>query len=242
MAIAKSPISSLMPQGATIFRFIGYTLLILAAMDLIVIIDPPLLPFVLGQEPLARRAWELNVIGQIVERVPVPLIAYGFIFMGNPSRWSLAEKIILKGLSWFSLLLAAAFLFMTPLTIFSSLALNRDANQRVNEFAQQRQEQIEQVEEQLAQATPETLEQLAARTQGVNSPQELREQLSERIQQLRQQDNQRVTQVERQGRERLKSALKWAIGALFSAAMYVFIFVKTDWVRQAKLFDNADEA
>ena len=63
-------------QGFSIYRlrWIGYGLLILSVLDTIAV----LLPANFG-----NRLWELQTIGAIVERVPVPLLAMALIFFGE---------------------------------------------------------------------------------------------------------------------------------------------------------------
>ncbi len=89
-------------QGFSIYRlrWIGYGLLILSLLDTIAVLIPA---------NFGNRLWELQTIGAVVERVPVPLLAMALIFFGEGYDRRGLEDIFLKVLSWVCLLLGPGF-------------------------------------------------------------------------------------------------------------------------------------
>src|SRR6476469_8023934 len=79
-------------QGFSIYRlrWIGYGLLILSVLDAIAVLIPA---------NFGNRLWELQTIGAVVERVPVPLLAMALIFFGEGYDRRGLEDVFLKGVS-----------------------------------------------------------------------------------------------------------------------------------------------
>lgn len=86
-------------------RLIGYGLLLLWLIDSLHILIPP---------QLMNPVWELQTIGTFIERVPVPLLGFIFVFWGEYSDRKLLEEFLLKILSWFALILAVIFYVSYP--------------------------------------------------------------------------------------------------------------------------------
>jgi predicted house-cleaning noncanonical NTP pyrophosphatase (MazG superfamily) len=103
----------------TVFRPVGYCLLVLAIIDIIDILFPL---------QLLNFNWELFVIPQLVERVAVPLIAIALIFYGETRVTSRIEVIVLKVLRWFSLLLGVFFILLLPLILVDTPRLQAQIN------------------------------------------------------------------------------------------------------------------
>lgn len=218
--------------SVSILRWIGYGLLIFALIDAIVILYPP---------SFMNPAWELQTIGALVERAPVPLIGFGLIFLGDPSRWRLPERILLIGLSWLSLIIAAAFLFMVPLGIVDTIRLNRQANEQVTTQVEQRLTQLDQIQQAINRASPQNLEQLATRFEGleesvnIEDPQAIRGEISSRVDRAKVQLRRQAETSQSQRRSSLlKNSVKWNLGALITCALFGLIFKYTSWVRSFK--------
>jgi hypothetical protein len=218
-------------QGFSIYRlrWIGYGLLILSLLDAIVVLIPA---------NFGNRLWELQTIGAIVERVPVPLLAMALIFFGEGYDRRGLENLFLKLLSWVCLLLGLLFLLMLPLGIFGTIYVNNQNNQQIDTQAKQQFAQLQQVEERLTKGSPEDLRNLAGELNrlgvpaNTENPQQMKDQILSRItpakerlqtQKAAVQSNQRLTLF--------KNSFKWLLGALISSVLFFTLWRGTDWAR-----------
>jgi len=218
-------------QGFSIYRlrWIGYGLLILSLLDTIAVLIPA---------NFGNRVWELQTIGAVVERVPVPLLAMTLIFFGEGYDRRSLEDIFLKFLSWICLLLALVFLLMLPLGLFGTIYVNNQNNKQITNQANQQLAQLQQVEERLNKGTPEDLKNLgtelnrlgvAADTQ---NPQELKTQILSRITPAKERLQAQSAVVQSNQRLGLfKNAIKWLLGALISSVLFFMLWRGTDWAR-----------
>jgi hypothetical protein len=218
-------------QGFSIYRlrWIGYGLLILSLLDTIAVFLPA---------NFGNRVWELQTIGAVVERVPVPLLAMALIFFGEGYDRRSLENILLKVLSWVCLLLAVIFLLMMPLGIFGTIYVNNQNDKQITAQANQQLAQLLQVEERLNKGTPEDLKTLAGELSrlGVQpdtqNPQELKSQILSRITPAKERLQAQSATVQSNQRMGLfKNAVKWLLGALISSVLFFTIWRGTDWAR-----------
>lgn len=218
-------------QGFSIYRlrWIGYGLLILSLLDTIAVLIPA---------NFGNRVWELQTIGAVVERVPVPLLAMALIFFGEGYDRRRLEDIFLKVLSWVCLVLALVFLLMLPLGIFGTIFVNNQNDKQITTQANQQLVQLQQVEERLNKGSPEDLKNLAGELTrlGVqadtNNPQELKTQILARITPAKERLQAQSTAVQSNQRlGLLKNAVKWLLGALISSVLFFTIWRGTDWAR-----------
>lgn len=82
-----------------LFRIAGYALLVLSLLDLIEMFVP--LRF-------TDPAWEFQLVNNLVERVPVPLLGLVLVLVGEQSFR------IFKFLSWACLVVGLLFLLVVP--------------------------------------------------------------------------------------------------------------------------------
>jgi len=218
-------------QGFSIYRlrWVGYGLLILSLLDTISVLTPA---------NFGNRLWELQTIGALVERIPVPLLAMALIFFGEDYDRRRLEGIFLKILSWVCLLLALTFILMLPLGIFGTISVNNQNNQQITTQAKQQLAQLQQVEERLKKGTPEDLNNLASELTrlGVQAdtknPQELKNQILSRITPAKERLQTQSAAVQSNQRLALfKNAVKWLLGALISAVLFFMMWRGTDWAR-----------
>jgi hypothetical protein len=221
-------------RSATLLRWIGYGLLIFSLFDTIAIFIPP---------SLLDPAWEFQTIGQLVERVPVPLIGMVLVFYGEKLGRKKWEIPLVKLLSWLTVLFAVIFFLLAPLGILNTVRLNSRSNAQIDTEMKQRTEQITQVKDLLAKAsTPAEMQELISRldTQGrapnITDSQQLddiKKQVSEVI-------NQAETTMQTQAQEAksnrqmnlFKNSVKWNVGALVAGALFIFLFTGTGWARK----------
>ncbi len=220
-------------SAISILRYIGYGLLVFALLDVIFIIYPP---------QFTNPDWELQVIGQIVERVPVPLIGLAFVFLGDASQWKFPERLLSKILSFLSLVIAAFFLFLVPLGIFDTIRILEKNQEQISGQTEQRVEQIEQIKNLVEDANPQQLSQIAQQLPNIgqsidaDNPQQLRQEILSRLEQQQTQLKQQATNTQSEGRSSLlQNAIKWITGAFLAAILSAIIFIQTAWVRKLPL-------
>lgn len=221
-------------RSATLLRWIGYGLLIFSIFDTIAIFIPP---------AFLDPVWEFQTIGQLVERVPVPLIGMVLVFYGEKNGRKKWEIPLVKLLSWLTVLFAVIFFLLAPLGIVNTVRLNSRSNEQIDTEMQQRTEQIAQVKELLAKAsTPAEMQDLISRldTQGrapdiKNSQQldEVRTQVSNLIAEAEKTMQTQAQQAKSNRQISLfKNSVKWNLGALVSGALYLLLFTGTAWARK----------
>ncbi|MGE5657625.1 MAG: HpsJ family protein [Actinomycetota bacterium] len=210
-------------------RWVGYGLLVLSLFDTISVLTPP---------DFLNPVWELQTIGALVERVPVPLLGLALIFFGEEYDRTDWEEIVLKALSWITLLLALFFLLMLPLGIFNTLRVNSQNSQQITAQSQQQLTQLQQVQDRLTKGSPEELKTLASELNrlglpvNTQQPEELKTQILSKIPQAKQQLETQVKTVQSNQRLALfKNAVKWILGALISSILFFILWRGTSWAR-----------
>ncbi|MGB3514356.1 MAG: HpsJ family protein [Microcoleaceae cyanobacterium] len=227
-----SKFSFILLRSNTLWHCIGYGLLLFSLLDTISLFIPP---------QLLNPQWELQTIGSLVERVAVPLIGFALIFYGESSRRLGWEPPVLKLLSWVSLLLAIIFILMIPLGIINTIRLERRLATQISTQLEQGQTQIEQVKEELQKAnTPAEMENLlgrlnAGRAPDINSTEQLNEVKQELSSFVTNAETNITTQAETTKSTRslnlFRNSIKWNLGALISAVLFIIIWRSTKWAR-----------
>lgn len=221
-------------RAAHLFHWVGYGLLLFVGLDLAAIFYPSY---------FTDPAWEFQTLGQLVERVPVPLLGLLLVFFGERKPRARWEFPILKILSWLTLLAGLIFLLAIPLGITDTLRLDRLAQEQVNMSVDQQLGRIQQVEEQVQQAT--TSPQLAALARRYNveeldlpsletvtDTETLRGQFSDALAQRQQVlENNRLRKLMGQRNRLLKQSVKWNIGALIAAILLIGLWKGSRWAR-----------
>lgn len=224
-------------RSITLVRWLGYSLLLLALLDLGAILTPL---------KLMNPQWEFYSIGAIVERIPVPLIGFIMVYWGEQDYRRLRERLILKGLTWLSLILALILLAFIPLCVVNSFRIYNTQIQEINAFQGQNLALIQQLENKLsAAASVDEFQSLLNRSLKTRTPMALdaRQSLPEIKAQIptlldparstikRQvQAAQEKAMSERPGL--LKRAVKWSLGALIGAVMFGRVWQSTRWARK----------
>ncbi|MEO1375111.1 MAG: HpsJ family protein [Cyanobacteria bacterium J06635_10] len=222
-----------MVDSLSIVRWVGYGLLILALFDIIEMFIPA---------RFMNPSWELQTIGALVERVAVPLIGFVLVFFAGLNERGRIEAIILKILSWLTLLLGIIYFIIVPLGIVNTVRIHKQNNQQITVRLNQQKSVIEQVKKIVDGPVNEAqMQQLLARLNGRRSP-EIKS--PEELQQAKQQvstfidrgENQLTKQVEfarsNQQFNLLKKSIKWNLGALVASALFITIWRSTIWARR----------
>lgn len=225
-----------MVRSLILFHWVGYGFLLLTLFDLFEIFVPP---------RFMNPVWEFQMMGAMVERVPVPLIGLVLVFSGEPNLRARWERSILRFLSWIALLFAMWFLLLIPLGIVNTARLDRQSNEEVNTQVRQELARVQQFQYQLAEAgTKEEVENLLLRfDRQVSFPAIANLQPLEKVKQqisssLSASQARIMTKAKEDRTNRrltlFKKSIKWNLGALVSGCLFFFIWQNTRWARLNK--------
>jgi len=198
---------------SSLFRIAGYGLLVLAFLDIIDTFFPP---------NFTDPGWEFGVVGNLVERVPVPLIGVILVFSSETNLG------IFKLLSKICLVVAILYLLLVPLGITSALRIDQKNQQQSVGLNNQRTAQLQQVRDLLSRATTaQDIAQLLARLnpQGpvpqINNPQQAKSQLIANLDQAEKRSKAEIQARLSNTRLNLfEKALKLNLGAIVSAIVF----------------------
>ncbi|MGL6343344.1 MAG: HpsJ-like protein, cyanoexosortase A-associated, partial [Waterburya sp.] len=189
---------------------------------------------------LMNPLWEFQTMGAIVERIPVTLLGIVLVYYGEKSDRAPIETLILKSLSWISLVVAILLLLMIPLNISNSFRIYHQQTATTNAQLVTQKDAIQQLKEQLKTANSKNeigviLEQQAQ--QQINIPdsvntQKLKTDILTNLQ--HNQDNLTTQAQAFKAQKRsvlLKNCLKWNLGGLIAAILFFLIWKTTNWAR-----------
>jgi anti-sigma28 factor (negative regulator of flagellin synthesis) len=225
-------------QALKLLNWVGYGLLIFFLFDIIEIFSAP---------KFMNPAWELETLGKLTDRVAVPLIGFGLVFIGGLDKRSNVEQSWVKFLSWMTLLAGIVFLLWVPLGVFDTIRINRALQTQITtqleQQTEQAQSQVNAVKNELDKvSSPEELKtflnrlNLKEQAQEVDDPQkvapiktQISTMLDNRISNL---DVQAQTALTTQRTTLIKRSLKWNLISLVSGALFLSFWRGTRWVRQ----------
>ena len=215
--------------SSSLLRGLGYCLLVLALFDIIDILVPP---------RFMNPTWEFQVIGSLVERVPVPLLGLGLVFYGAADFQSKRERLPLKFLSWASLLVGVLFLLLIPLLAVDRSRIDDQNNYQIGIQFNQQLSQLQQIENQVRNGTAKDLN--AALTQldqgrplDTKNSQEVKSRLLLKITTARKSLQSQAEAARADGHlALLKKSVKWLLGALVSGVAFIYIWQVTRWARR----------
>jgi hypothetical protein len=212
-----------------LLRWAGYGLLGLSIMDLLESAVP---------WDWMNPAWEMQFMGALVDRSPVPLLGLVLVFVGGTHlrrRW---EAPALAGLSWMALVLGVLLFLMTPLIITNTFRLEQRATAQITSQMGQQLDQAEKARAAVQGANPQELENLVRRmgrpADGKTSQQLRSEMLAEftKAKEMLQRqagearDNQRTTLIKR--------SAKMGAEAVLVGIVLVVVWRSTAWARRGR--------
>lgn len=221
-------------RSINLIRWVGYGFLVLSLFDLVDILYPP---------DIMNPAWELQTMGQLVERLAVPLLAFVLIFFGERNSRDRWEIPFLSFLSWLSLLYGIVLLLLIPLGLFNTLRIDRQANQQLSTQVNQVKTQVQQVRDQLQTVnSPTELEALLSQInprggtpeiESIQQFEEIKDRLSTVVENGEEQVTTRAKEARTNQRQNLlKRSIKWNLGALIGGALFISIWKGTVWARK----------
>lgn len=219
-------------QTFLLVRGIGYCLLILFILDIISVAIP--LKF-------TDSAWELSVYGQIIERVPILLFSFPFIFFGEYSARMKWEQIATKIISWMALVIAIIFFLGIPLGIVNTFRVQTIQQGEVIAKAAQQTGPIQEIAERLNKANTDTEirnvlrainPQQQALVSQITNPEETKKKLLTEITTSISQIQSQSDVVKRSiGTSLWKNSIKWSIVALLSGLFILYVWGQSKWAR-----------
>lgn len=218
-------------SSSSLLRLVGYGLLVLALFDFVHILVPL---------RLMNPMWEIQTIGALVERVPVPLLGLMLVFYGETSSREKWEITFLKFLSWASLLVALLFLLLIPLVVVNTVRIDKQITNQTSTQVSQQLSGLQQLENQVNKGTDKDINILATRlNQGrqvdVKDPQELKSRLLSEITKAKKAIQPQITATLADKRfALLKNSVKWLLGSLVSGVLFIYIWANTSWARRGR--------
>ena len=217
-------------QTHPLAHLLGYILLMFALIDYIHILIPP---------HFTNFFWEFQMIGSLVEHVPIPLMGLVFVFCRNPSYIGKLENHFLWFLSWVSLVVGLVYLLMIPLGVTDTWRIYYASKAQITNQIYQQSQSFEQIKDQLSQATTdEQFKKLAvdlnlqSSSLQVKNTQAFKDQLRNGIAQA-----ERSIQVQahiaqtNETQALIKDSLKWNVGALIAGTSFILIWRLSGWRR-----------
>ncbi len=209
-----------------LFRTVGYGLLLLTLFDVISAFIP--LQF-------SNPGWQFQTAGGFVERSAVPLIGFIFAFYGNQEARTKKELLLLKVLSWISLLAGVFYFGLVVIFFVTPPSLNDRGQAQVSAQFEPKITQVQQLKAQMEKAQPSQIETFMKnnRVTTTKDPQVFKAKVLEEAATAEKnlKDQAEITK----GSQRLvliKSAVKWGLGSLVTGVLFVRIWAGTAWARQ----------
>jgi len=225
-------------------RWIGYALLILSILDAIQLLIPP------GSvpNPLTNPLWQFQTIGNLIERIPVPLLGLALIFYGDDTDRTEIEEILLKILSWATLLVAIISFLVVPLLGVNTMRINSFQQTQISQQEANRSNQLNQFEEQIKSIETAQLTTIAQQIENSDvqellrenrnitvdsaQPEEFRNQLLKEVTEAKKNLPAQTESIRVDRRiSLLKNAIKWIAGALIAGVLFLYIWRGTRWAR-----------
>ena len=182
-------------------------------------------------------AWELQVIGAIIERSPVPLLGFVLFFYGDGLLRSGLTRLVARGLSWLALAAGLGLLLTLPLLVADTSRLIKRAQDQITTQLQEQVSQSSRIEAELKVAPAEALNNVLTRLgrpiEG-QTEMEVRDVLVQELQQTREQSQARARQVfEEQRFALMKRSWKWGGQAILLGLALVYIWRQSGWARES---------
>jgi hypothetical protein len=225
-------------QTVFLIRSLGYCLLFFFLLDFVFLIIPP---------KFTDPAWELNLYGQIIERVPILLFSFPLIFFGEYNYRRRLEKIATKVISWMAIVMAIFFILGLPLTVANTYRLQSFRQDELVFNVGKQTAPAEQFFDRLKKAESDTeirsiLKTLNPQQQisdkDIPDPQVVKKNLLDQIAGSVSESKSQVEMTKRQISIGLwKNSIKWLFAGILSAAFLLYIWRQSKWARMSGGWD-----
>jgi hypothetical protein len=208
-----------------LFRLAGYGLLILTLFDV---------ASAFIWVPLNDRAWQFQTAGIFVEKSVVPLIGFVMAFYGNDEARKKREQLVLRLLSWISLLTGVFYLVLLVILFINVPGLSDSGQEQINAQYTPEITRLQQLQSQVEKAPTTQIEAFMKSNKSVNitDPNVFKSKLLQDAATAEKNLQARATITKNNQRQGLiKNAVKWGLGALVSAVLFIRIWAATRWAR-----------
>ncbi len=208
-----------------LFRISGYAFLLLSLFDAISTFIPP---------QFTDRSWQFQTAGIFVEHSIAPILGFILVFYDNLNGRKEKELPLLRVLSWLSLLTGIFYLVLIFALFITPFALDVVTQERIDMQFKPKIAKLQQIQTQATKASTAEVEAIMKSSKAVKTtdPQAFRSEVLQNMataeKKLKQQSE--LTK-DAQRLSLLKSAIKWGLGALVSAVVFIRIWAATDWAR-----------
>jgi hypothetical protein len=215
-----------------ILRSIGYGLLLLASIDLLYIIFPP---------EFTKPIWEYQTVGDLVRLIPVPMLAFMFVFYGETVGRKKIERPILKLLSWSTLVFGVLCILLIPLTVVNTLRIGQYNNEQINTQITQQKQQLTNTKSQLEKASDDQLQQLIQVPSADPNPlqnlpkttTEAKNKVLSNIEVAQKKADEQAFAARKNVEQNLmKNSIKIVLEALVGGFLFLYSWYVTDWARR----------
>lgn len=215
-------------RSVALIHWIGYGLLVFGFLDIF---------FLLISPSWVTPGWFLLVLEQYVAFVPVLLIGFGLAFFGELKPRVYWEVLVLRWLSWLTLILSAIFLILIPLGIYSTVQLNNQNEQAITQKGQYDLVRLETFQQKLSKSNSLAELRILSRAIGVEESQDenLKQAIDRKIE-----SQKKVTQSDTKSKitstqfRSFKKIFKLSIGAVLASLAHVLLWKNTLWARQSE--------
>ncbi|MBE9029809.1 hypothetical protein IQ266_08720 [filamentous cyanobacterium LEGE 11480] len=225
-----------------VLRSIGYGLLVLATIDLIYILVPP---------DFTKPIWEYQTMGDMIRLIPVPMLAYMFVFYGETIGRKRFERPLVFTLSWSTLIFGVLFLLMIPLTVVNSMRISQYNNDQISVQVQQQKLRINNTLNQIQGASPDDLEKLIPRPSEAQKKQpnipktraEAKKKVVNNLERAQSLADEEAVKARKNVEQNLiKNSSKMVLEALVGGSLFFYTWFVTPWARrrQANAYEETN--
>lgn len=208
-----------------LFRLAGYGLLLLTLFDVV---------HAFVWVPIGERAWQFQTAGGFVERSAVPLIGFVMAFYGNDEARKKRELLGLRFLSWIALLTGVFYLAVLVILFINVPGLSDSGQEQINAQFNPEITRLQQIQSQVEKASTTQIDALMKSNKAVNitDPNVFKSKLLQDAATAEKNLQARAAVTKNSQKQALvKNAVKWGLGALVSAVLFIRIWAATSWAR-----------
>lgn len=217
-------------ESSRLINLIGYVIFGLTLLDFVMTLIPP---------QFFDSIWEIQTIGQLVERSWAVLLGLILIFYRRSNDFISTEELFFISLiSRFALFLGIVYFLTIPLLLSNTIRLSHQNSFLVNQQLTVQSEQVQDLTAQLNQKSKIELEQLITnysqndKNLKFDSTEDFKAKVLTNIKTQEQANKQQFQQTLKEKQTNLyKNAFKWSLGAILSGFSLILIWNSTQWVR-----------
>lgn len=208
-----------------LFRAVGYGLLLLTLFDVASALIPP---------QFGNPGWLFQTAGGFVERSAVPLIGILLVFYDDRDARKKRELLVLRLLSWLSLLTGIFYLALVVVFFLTPQGLNDNAQAQVKAQFEPEINKQQQIQTQFEKAQPAQIEAFMKnnRVTGMDAPSFKAKMLQNAALTEKNLKERMALTNNGQRMALIKNAVKWALGAMVTGVLFIKIWAGTSWARQ----------